>query len=197
MNKLLQVTLKSLKQRITSGQLVSFYRGLGYSRECKFSFYKAATNKEIEEFETETGTLLPESYKEFLLLHNGARLFEVINDELDQSNWFVFGHEEISDYRAMEIMPDHMYPIAKYDQTLICVNENRLKEGQEDYLFDRTIYTGADVEGEDIKLNFEIWFERLIIAQGEHFWFWNILNATNYKPTNFAIETDDHIDEDL
>lgn len=181
MNKLLHATLNALKTRIALGQLNSFHRGFGYTKECKFSFYKAATSSEMEDFIEKTETLLPDSYEEFLLIHNGAILFEVINDEYDYTNWLVFGHDEISEYREKDIMPEYMYPIAKYDQTLICVNEERLKEGREDYLFDRTIYSGAGEDGEDMKLNFELWLERLIIAQGEHFWFWDKLNATNYE----------------
>ncbi|MNG32433.1 hypothetical protein D3C84_1184450 [compost metagenome] len=66
-----------------------------------------------------------------------------------------------------------MYPIAKYDQTVIYVHDAYLKEGRNDYLFDRTVYDSAEHMGTPIHLNFETWFERLIVSQGALFWFWN------------------------
>ncbi|MNL70493.1 hypothetical protein D3C87_1955040 [compost metagenome] len=78
-----------------------------------------------------------------------------------------------------------MYIIAKFDQTLICVDSNYVKHGRKDYLFDQSIYTSSRDNGEPLNLNFELWLDRLLVSQGDHFWLWNSItpeNINNYYP---------------
>lgn len=173
------LTLTSLKERLINTPIIKGQRELGYLFECSFVFHNACTEERINEFTEETAFEIPQGYREFLLIHDGAILFQ---DESGQSNpsWIIFGIDDIIDYLNIHPVPKHLYPIAKYDQTVVFVNGDRVSEGREDYLFDRSIYDSIDCEGVDIKLNFELWFERLIVSQGSHFWFWNQLNATNY-----------------
>ncbi|NIK21974.1 SMI1/KNR4 family protein [Paenibacillus lupini] len=180
MNNILLLTLTSLKERLIKTPIIKVQRELGYTFECSFVFYHACTEERINEFTEETAFKIPPDYREFLLIHDGAILFQ---DESGRSNpsWKIFGIDDIIDYMNIHHTPEHLYPIATYGQTVIFVNGDRVNEGREDYLFDRSIYDSIDSEGEDIKLNFELFFERLIVSQGSHFWFWNEINATNYS----------------
>ncbi|MFC6548700.1 SMI1/KNR4 family protein [Cohnella cellulosilytica] len=155
-------------------------RTLGFIQKCSFSFYKPANQEEIAKFVIETGFTLPSGYLDFLQIHNGALLFQ---DESGKGNpsWIIFGLDDVTDYHEQYHLTEKMYPIAKYDQTLICVDNQAVIDGREDYLFDRSIYDSPENEGENMHLNFELYLDRLIVSQGDHFWFWNTLNAHNFK----------------
>lgn len=171
-SNLLDLTLDGLKKRLRKSSLNVIQRTQGYTLNTSCSFSKPASKREIDEFQKETGLILPNSLKLFLSIHNGAELFKDEEEKVEPS-WYVLGLDEIEDYLERYPAPSHIYVIAKYDQTLICVNAKRVKEGREDYLLDRSVYDSAEYEGEPINLNFEIWFDRLITAQGAFFWSWN------------------------
>ncbi|GMK40427.1 hypothetical protein PCCS19_34830 [Paenibacillus sp. CCS19] len=166
------LSLSALKDRIRRNPIFEIQRELGYTMTCSFLFYNPATEQLLSEFCNDTGFNLSHGFRKFLMIHDGAILFK------DQSNraeppWLIFGLDQIVDHLNDFPAPEHMYPIAKYDQTIIYVNDLLLKEGKDNYLYDRTIYDPSDHEGTAIGLNFELWFERLIVSQGAHFWFWN------------------------
>lgn len=177
MNQIVFKTLESLKELIEKSPAMYFQRGLGHLKPCSFSFYKPNSEETIIKFVEETGLHIPESYKDFLMLNDGAILFNDIS-EYANGAWDIFGLEDILDFIDKKVAPDNLYVIAKYDSILIYIDSSRVKAGREDYIFVGSEYVP---DAEDIVMNFELWFERLIVSQGSFFWEWNILNSLNYK----------------
>ncbi|KAA9005834.1 SMI1/KNR4 family protein [Paenibacillus spiritus] len=177
MPKLLNMTLTALKQRIEKNPVYSIQRSYGFGMECTFTWSKPASIQAINQFEEAYGFVLPEDYKAFLTLHNGAELFQDIGS--DSPHWHIFGLDEIEDALERYPTPAHVYIIAKYDQTLIGVDNTRVKMGAKSYLLDQSTYTSARDDPEPMSLNFELWLDRLIAAQGDHYWFWNHIDPNN------------------
>ncbi|GMX62716.1 MULTISPECIES: SMI1/KNR4 family protein [Paenibacillus] len=184
MNKIIYLTLKSLKARLAKQQILWVQRELGYVKPCTCAFYKAATPDQIYSFVKETDFFLPTSYIDFLKMHDGAILFQ---DQSEYVNppWYIFGLEEIMEYSEQNELPPNLYAIAKFNQTIIFVDSSLVKEGREDYLFEGATF---DHEYEAMNLNFELWFERLIVSQGAHFWHWNNYSLKNYQPEEISLD---------
>ncbi|WP_025847579.1 SMI1/KNR4 family protein [Paenibacillus ehimensis] len=191
MNKIIYLTLKSLKARLAKQPILWVQRELGYVKPCTCAFYKAATPDQIYSFVKETSFFLPTSYIDFLKMHDGAILFQ---DQSEYVNppWYIFGLEEIMEYSEQNELPPNLYAIAKYDQIIIFIDSSRVKEGREDYLFE-----GATIghEYEAINLNFELWFERLIVCQGAFFWYWNTYSLKDYQPEEISLDELNEMEE--
>lgn len=170
MSSLIRKVLESLTSRLLKQPVIIIQRTFGYTLEYTCTFTKPVAGTEIEEFQAETGYLLPEDYMYFLSLHNGAMLFRDIRGE--DPHWNIFAVDEIEDALERYPTPDPIYVIAKFAETLICVNDDYVKQGRKDYLFDQSIYTCTHDNPEPIGLNFELWLDQLIAAQGDCFWSW-------------------------
>lgn len=89
------------------------------------TFYKPATIIEIDEFQQNSGFILLSDLQDLFLIHNGARLF--INPEVfDDPSWYIFSLEEIVSALNDYSLPNNQYPIAKYDDVLICTDNDSL-----------------------------------------------------------------------
>src|SRR5690606_24066931 len=73
---IVDLTLQGLKKRLNSESTLFIQTEIGYCEPATFSFYPSATESEINSFTKEFGVNLPWDYKQFLVRHNGARLFE-------------------------------------------------------------------------------------------------------------------------
>ncbi|MDN4593016.1 SMI1/KNR4 family protein [Polycladomyces subterraneus] len=72
---LIQKTLAGLKKRLVDNKL-TVQKEEGFVEEMEFYFREPATDEEIQTFTRSTGVQLPEDYKTFLRIHNGAVLFK-------------------------------------------------------------------------------------------------------------------------
>ncbi|WP_338018899.1 SMI1/KNR4 family protein [Brevibacillus agri] len=132
-------------------------------------FNPPAPESKFEQFSKDTGWSLPAGYKDFLSVHNGARLFRHIKNG---GGYELLSLEEIKE-NHLDYMPKHWYPISINNGDYIFIDSNRVKEGRDDYLvrFDHDNDVSPQI-GSHMKMNFENWLERLIIAQGTEFWHW-------------------------
>ncbi|MNB65947.1 hypothetical protein D3C75_124100 [compost metagenome] len=167
MSKHVLETLDRLKRRLAEMPPDRSLNPLDPFPEPPCFFFRPATAHEFKEFEETTGIVLPEDYRFFLTLHNGVELFRDVHR--GNPSWHIFGLDEIEDARGSYPTPDDYYVIAKHDQTLITVNVIYVKEGRNDYLFDSDTYSCTHIPN-PINLNFEVWLERLIAADGKYFW---------------------------
>lgn len=184
MNKIIYLTLKNLKTRLAKQPIQWIQRGYGYLKPCTCALYKGAAPDQIYSLVKETGFFLPTSYIDFLKMHDGAILFQDQSEYVDPP-WYIFGLEEIMEYWEQKELPPNLYAIAKYDQTIIFIDSSRVKEGREDYLFEGSTI-GHTYEA--INLNFELWFERLIVSQGAYFWYWNNYSLKNFQPEEISLD---------
>lgn len=175
--------LDCFKNRLGVFNELLIQRSLGYSIRCRCEFYKPATLNEIDEFQQNSGFILPSDLQDFFIIHNGARLF--INPEVfDDPSWYIFSLEEIENALDDYSLPNNQYPIAKYDDLLICINNDSPKANKKNYLYARSIYTPSDDEGEQLQLSFEIFLDRLIVSQGEIFWDWPKITSEIFYRNN-------------
>ncbi|WP_244944380.1 SMI1/KNR4 family protein [Brevibacillus brevis] len=161
--------MDGLKKRLDENNqlLVQKWEGLVYPT--KFTFNSPATLEMIEEFLRDTQWHLPTDYKNFLLIHNGAWLFEGVRYG---GGYELLSLDEIKNSH-LDYMPKHWYPISVSNGDYIFIDSNRAKEGKVDYLV--RFNHDDDIipeNGSSMKMNFETWLERLIIAQGTEFWTW-------------------------
>jgi hypothetical protein len=128
-----------------------------------------ANKEELDNFTKATGWKLPEGYKKFLNLHNGANLFLDVDCT---ASILLYPLIEIIKYYNKYNMyyagayPRNWYMIGTYQGygEYIFIDSDKVNNGQEDYL----VY----VQVGNIVNIFETWLDRLIVCQGERFWLW-------------------------
>lgn len=179
---LVNKTLKGLKKRLdTKNQLILSGRAGAVSNAvCKFN--PPASLEEINEFEASIKFTLPEDYKDFLLLHNGSIIFDqLIGDIYVGGGLKIFSLDEMNKARHdLHLLPPNYLPIAHLlDGQYLVINHHCIKDKDPNYLFMTDL-----LEHTLLKLNFEIFLDRYIIAQGNNFWDWPIYTAKNYYRTH-------------
>lgn len=183
MDNLVERVLARFKSRLDDSNKILIQRSLGYSAWCHCEFYQPATMNKIDEFQENTGFYIPGDLRDFFMIHSGARLF--VNSEVfDDPSWNIFSLEEIA--RGIEdySIPSHQYPMAKYDDVLICIDSDSFKEQKREHLCVRSIYTPPDHDGEMLNLSFELFLDRLIVSQGDHFWDWPKITSEIFYRNN-------------
>ncbi|MGE7765631.1 SMI1/KNR4 family protein [Peribacillus sp. NPDC096540] len=136
---------------------------------------------EVEMFESDHDIKLPEDYKAFLTLHNGARIYESVNDDGVNigGGLHLFSIDDIKETQEVEYISEHGIPIAHLlEDCYLVLDIEKLKGGAPNYL---NILEFTELSS--LSLNFEIFLDRYIISQGEAFWSWPIYTAENYYRT--------------
>ncbi|MGG4178276.1 SMI1/KNR4 family protein [Virgibacillus pantothenticus] len=168
--QLIQKTLDGLKQRLNSDGTITVQEEGGAIFELSCSFQNPATKEQIENFQFEHNCCLPIDYQNFLLEHNGARIFE----DLD-----LYSLEGLIAYKDPSL-PDGCICIASYLDTRIVIDTRIYKQGDHDYLFCLDSVDSFE-DGINLNANFEIWLDRLIIAQVAKYWEWQDSNTFYYR----------------
>jgi hypothetical protein len=164
----IQNTLSGLKQLLNNNDQMKSVAEEGEVYTVSCSFNPPIKTSEIETFESEHDIKLPEDYKAFLKLHNGARIYESVDD--DGVNIGGGLHLYIS---------EHGIPIAHLlEDCYLILDIEKLKSTDPNYL---NILEFTDIK--ILNLNFEIFLDRYIISQGVPFWSWPIYTAENYYRT--------------
>lgn len=154
--------LDGLKKRLDNNNktLLQSTNGYCYTGQCTFN--EPTTDEAIDKFIAKTGWSIPEEYREFLLIHNGAYFFSYEYGGACGLNSL----EQIIFDNVAPISKD-FYPIGSYcDLGQIVINSKRVMEGRKDYMF-----LSSD-EIIDFKCDFKTWFDRMIITEGINYWEW-------------------------
>lgn len=169
-NGLVRLTLEGLYKRLEDDKL-TVQMEEGFVKEMSFEFYQPISEQELQDFISCTQIQLPVDYFEFLRLHNGARLFDIM---------FLFKLKEVQNkVGIIGYFPENWYPIGSgYDGQYLIIDMEKVRKGENDYL----IWWGSSIidDAMYLNLNFELWLDRFIIAQGTQFWLWPIYNSKNY-----------------
>ena len=165
----------SLKERLSAENTLIVQNERGFIMETEFEWNPPAAEADILKYEKEASTTLPESYKNFLKLANGAVLFR--DKKYGQWGCRIYGTTELSiineKVRTWRNFPDSWLVFATWlgDQDLLIFDMDKYHSGVKNYIVD-----GDECDTEDefsyIKGDFETWLDRLIIAQGTKFWRW-------------------------
>jgi len=181
----IQKTLKSLHSRINNNpnRSIEIIAEKGVSHTVTCSFNPPINQIDIDEFEKKINHKLPEDYREFLLLHNGVRIFDMLLDGIDIGGGLeIYSLEEISDVlNSEEFQQSSFLPIGYISERHLVIDLKSIKESN--YLF-----TKNSAEVTPLYVNFELFIDRYIISQGANFWEWPIYTAKNYYDLDNGIE---------
>ncbi|WP_374723295.1 SMI1/KNR4 family protein [Calidifontibacillus erzurumensis] len=166
----IDIVIKALKQRLEATGKLTLQREDGELREVTCEWNDPASEKELADFSLKTGWYLPEGYRQFLKLHNGAKIF---TDSIDYFELFDLNNI-IKYYREYEInykgaYKKSWYMIGYYKGfgDYLFIDAEKAANNNSSYLV--YVQTG-DIQ--DLPLNFDIWFDRFIVAQGARYWLW-------------------------
>ncbi|SFX31421.1 SMI1 / KNR4 family (SUKH-1) [Thermoactinomyces sp. DSM 45891] len=167
---LVSKTLSCLKSNLQSNQLeIVNERGTKWS--VSFKFNEPVHPNVLSDFESEYFRLPPD-YKNFLLISNGATMF---------TPEFGGGYEihsldkmkEIKNYH--DYLPTEWWPIVSIVDGDYFVNST--KPDQQDYLY---LSNAIVDESQKMNMTFELWLDRLVVAQGSKFWEWDLYSGERF-----------------
>ncbi|MGN7393407.1 SMI1/KNR4 family protein [Peribacillus frigoritolerans] len=175
-------TLSGLKKLLDNNEQMKTISEEGEVGSVSCSFNAPIQTTEIEMFERENNIKLPEDYKAFLTLHNGARIYELIDDEDDINiggGLHLFSLDEVKEAQELELMEGLGIPIGHLlGDCYLILDTEKLKVGDPNHL---NILEFTELASPN--LNFEIFLDRYVISQGVVFWDWPIYTAENYYET--------------
>nr|WP_237690581.1 SMI1/KNR4 family protein [Paenibacillus caui] len=126
-----------------------------------FDFNSPATDEEIKQLENDYEVVLPKEYKEFLKIHNGAKLFDIGYGECTR----IFSIEEVYDVaNTMPEISSSLLPFASYPSIMFYLDLTREKK----YIFSNE----SSPDFNFFSQNFTEWLSAIIQANGRPFWDW-------------------------
>jgi len=170
-------TLQALKQRLgENDHILQMQSEQGYIYKAKCTFNAPASGEEINDFEQQTGFIIPSDYKEFLKVTNGCRLFDDIQygGEIE-----LYSLQQIIEYNEHFDQYDGRYAIAYIYENNIVINSSIYSQHNINYLFWKD-HIAPFQEAIPFQMNFELWFDKFIVSQGAQFWRWSNERAENY-----------------
>lgn len=177
-------TVNGLKSLLDEKGAIKLFCSEGDTMECLVTFSPdKATLNEIQNFEAKHQITLPEDYQKFITLHNGAKIFEILSDgENIGGGLRLFSLEEIEEELKYEDLFEGIngIPIGYLlEECHLMIDKDKINQGDPNYLY---IFESG-LEYNPLNLNFEIFLDRYILANGEPFWDWRYYTAENYYRT--------------
>jgi hypothetical protein len=169
----IQSMVEDLKSKLTEGSILS--NEVSGKRKCVFK--EPGDAEALDMVIAETGWHIPEDFKHFLLMHNGADFFtneygpafQIFSIEELRFNFelmvLTLTHVSLS---AAEYLRNHCFPIGYLtDVGPIVMDYSKLgNQGSEHILI-----IGAEIK--DLNCDFKTWLDRMIRVQGDMYWEWN------------------------
>jgi hypothetical protein len=168
-------TIDVLKTRL-EGDLLFVQNENGFTGKMGFEWNDPATDTEIEKFEIENNVVLPDGFKDFLRISNGALLFK--DTQYSQWGCKVLGLNDLISITEKVAswgysLDSNWLVFATWlgDTDILLFDMNKYETGNKDYIIDGE--QGEQVEDwENIRGDFSKWLDRLIVAQGAKYWRW-------------------------
>ncbi|MFJ7668704.1 SMI1/KNR4 family protein [Lysinibacillus sp. NPDC097195] len=162
-------TLQALKKRLEeNGDVLQIQSEQGYLYKAKCTFNAPASEKELKDFEQQTGWIIPSDYRAFLKITNGCRLFDDIHygGEIE-----LYSLQQIIDYNKHFDQYEGCYAIAYIYEKNIVINSSIYSQHNLNYLCWKD-HIASFEELIPLAMNFELWLDRFIVCQGAPFWWW-------------------------
>ncbi|MDM5277179.1 SMI1/KNR4 family protein [Paenibacillus silvae] len=154
--------LATLISQVKNGKSLSVLRGDGELYEASFVFNKPALRENIQMLEKKHAIKLPQDIVEFLMISNGASLF----DTGDGESLIVYSISEMdeeADFYTPDIAPG-LFPLIKYAGGTIFFDPQ--KDNRNLFL------SSSGSEFDYMGLKFEELLEYFIRSNGNYFWEW-------------------------
>lgn len=177
-------TVNGLKSLLDEKGAIKLFCSEGDIMEFLVTFSQdKATLNDIQSFEAKHQLTLPQDYQKFMTLHNGAKIFEILSDgENIGGGLQLFSLEEIEEELKYEDLFEGIngIPIGYLlEECHLMIDKDKVNQGDPNYLY---IFESG-LEYNPLNLNFEIFLDRYILANGEPFWDWRYYTAENYYRT--------------
>lgn len=178
---IVELALDALQKRVDAKSQLWIQAEQGYCEPAGFHFNDPASEDEVDYFFQELKVAIPLDFKQFLIRHNGARLFvhPVYGGGIE-----IFGLDEIYthhiEYDYIHIVPQGWYAIGSDNGDMLFIDSTKCSANnrEADYLYwTEMLFTDSAI---DLEMNFERWLERLMICNGAHFWNWKNETGTSY-----------------
>lgn len=173
--ELIYKTIDSLKKRLENNKLLELQLQEGYLTQATCQFNEAADGSDLLEFQRKLGYKLPNDYINFLKITNGCSLFD--HPQYGGES-YLYKWQDIEE-STYEEPSDGYLKIAYIYQDNIIIDLKAYNQGSNNYLMVKG-HIDHFHESRPLNMNFELWFERFIISQGDKFWEWSIYTAENY-----------------
>ncbi|MDQ0112464.1 SMI1/KNR4 family protein [Paenibacillus harenae] len=174
--ELINKTIGSLKKRLeNNNELLELQLGEGYLTQATCKFNEPANENDLLEFQKKLGYKLPEDYFNFLTICNGCSLFD---HPQYGGEAYLYKWQDIEDATYEEPYEGYI-KIAYIYQDNIVIDLKAYREGSHNYLMVKG-HIDHFHEARPLNMNFELWFDRFIICQGDKFWNWSMYTAENY-----------------
>ncbi|MBU3230542.1 SMI1/KNR4 family protein [Shouchella clausii] len=174
MSSTLKEILDSLKEALNEEGKI---KSLLTSQECFCSFNEPVTENHLSQFEKDQGINIPSDFKEFLSLHNGARIYgNLLFGEPAGGGLRLFNLDQMKE--AQKYLDTKDIPIAfLLEECHLIINKKKVKKRNPNYLY---ILEDVD-EPRPLNSSFEMFLERYILSQGSVFWDWNASAEVYYR----------------
>lgn len=138
----------------------------------------AAEEAAITKFEQQIGHQLPEDHRSFLLEYDGMNIYQFITDlgSNGGGGLEMFSVQEMKEHLDYMRAVPHFLPIGFVDQQYLGISLEAIKKKNPNYLFLLTNFDGPQA----LNLNFHLFLERFVIAQGIQFWEWPNSSAASH-----------------
>ena len=168
--------IEVLKSRLLKNNTLFVQNENGYFEEAKFEWNKPITDNQIDNFEKANNLKLPISYINFLKMSNGALLFKDI--QYGQWGCKILGLDELMDVTKQvstwgyDLKPGWIvFSTWLGDCDILVFDLNKSGNGVRNYIIDGEQGEKVD-DWVNIKGDFAVWIDRLIVAQGAKYWRW-------------------------
>jgi len=169
-------SIETLKSRLTSNSTLCVQNEGGFTGEMGFEWRNPATDLAVQSFETKNNIILPDGYKNFLKITNGAVIFKDI--QYGQWGCRILGLDELIDISnqvdswGYELKPGWLvFATWLGDCDILVFDINKSKAGINNYIIDGEQGERVD-DWVNIKGDFAKWIDRLIVSQGAKYWRW-------------------------
>lgn len=178
-------TLDALKNKLNDKGNLEVIAEQGNIHTVNCSFSPPIKDEVLAAFLEKNSWTLPEDYKEFLTLHNGARIFEMLlgNTNIGGGLNLYSIQEIVKTYEDLQLSSTY-FPIGYVLENHLLINNNDIEQDNPNYLY----LAGTSLKPEPLNLNFELFLDRFVVSQGSNFWEWPNYTATNYYKHSGGIE---------
>src|SRR5690606_1570806 len=130
---------------------------------------------ELIKFQESLGYNLPVDYWNFLRLCNGCQLFD---HPIYGGESYLYPYNVIAD-QTYEEPNDGYLKIGYIYQDNLVIDLRAYKNGSSNYLMVKD-HIDHFIEAKPLNMNFEMWFDRFVVCQGQKFWEWPSITAEDY-----------------
>jgi hypothetical protein len=178
-------TLNALKKQLDEKGNMEVVVEQGNIHKIHCSFNLPIESHELEKFQKETMQTLPKDVKEFLTLHNGARMYEMVVGSANIGGGLtVYSIDEIQKaHENLQSLSEYV-PIGYVFENHLLMSREAIEQEDPNYLF----IAGTTLKPEPLRLNLELFLDRFVVSQGSNFWEWPHYTAKNYYKHSGSIE---------